>query len=54
MKLIAEKKFEAFYNGETKIWKIKFKGNQHVSAEFVEIAKERFQLFRPASPPPHS
>ena len=41
-KLIEEGKFEAKYNGATKVWSMKFSGNKSVSAEFVKTAKEGF------------
>jgi RHS repeat-associated protein len=41
-KMIEEGKFEAIYNGEKQTWSMKFHGNQHVSASFVEESKVAF------------
>jgi len=40
--LLESGKFEAFYNGETKTWSLKFHGNKYVSAEFVQESKAAF------------
>jgi len=41
-KLIAEGKFQANYNGSSKVWSMKFYGSKSVPAEFVQAAKGSF------------
>lgn len=41
--LLKKGKFEVAYNGETKIWSMKFMGNQTVDAQFVKDAKLLFE-----------